>query len=161
MIRRAAPGKGPRTVLTYGTFDLFHAGHVRLLSRLAELGDRLVVGCSTDAFNSSKGKLCVMSFDARVEILEACRHVDLVIPEECWEQKRTDIVEHGADIFAMGSDWTGKFDDLSDLCEVVYLPRTENISTTEIKQLMLERGRAGTAARAAPRQMAAGRSRRG
>lgn len=135
------------TVLTYGTFDLFHAGHVRLLRRLAGLGGRLIVGCSTDGFNALKGKSCIMPYEARAEILRACRYVDHVIPEECWEQKRGDVVRHGADIFAMGSDWTGKFDDLADLCRVVYLPRTENISTTEIKHLVLSgdaRSGAGT-----------------
>lgn len=128
------------TVLTYGTFDLFHSGHVRLLARLAKLGDRLIVGCSTDAFNASKGKSCIMPFEARAEILAACRYVDEVFPEEDWAQKRGDIQHYGADIFAMGSDWTGRFDDLSDLCRVVYLPRTENVSTTEIKALVLQAG---------------------
>ncbi|SEK42844.1 Glycerol-3-phosphate cytidylyltransferase [Roseovarius nanhaiticus] len=127
------------TVLTYGTFDLFHAGHVRLLSRLADLGSRLIVGCSTDEFNAKKGKRCIMPFEARAEILRACRFVDLVIPETCWDQKRRDVVAHRAAVFAMGSDWTGKFDDLSDLRRVVYLPRTRNISTTEIKALMQRR----------------------
>lgn len=131
---RPANGK---TVITYGTFDLFHAGHVRLLERLALLGDRLIVGCSTDAFNASKGKACIMPFEARAEILRACRYVDLVIPETCWAQKRGDVVAHGADIFAMGSDWTGRFDDLGDLCRVVYLPRTEDVSTTELKARVL------------------------
>ncbi|MBZ8117247.1 adenylyltransferase/cytidyltransferase family protein [Roseovarius sp. LXJ103] len=128
------------TVLTYGTFDLFHSGHVRLLARLAKLGNRLIVGCSTDAFNATKGKTCIMPFEARAEILAACRYVDEVFPEERWDQKRGDVQRFSADIFAMGSDWTGKFDDLSDLCRVVYLPRTENISTTEIKKLVLAAG---------------------
>lgn len=136
----------PRTILTYGTFDLFHIGHVRLLERLADLGDRLIVGCSTDGFNASKGKLCVMPYHARVEILLACRHVDEVFAEECWDQKRGDIVRFGADVFAMGSDWTGKFDDLGDLCDVVYLPRTRDISTTEIRQLMQQRTAEGATA---------------
>ncbi|PVA10941.1 glycerol-3-phosphate cytidylyltransferase [Pelagivirga sediminicola] len=141
-----------RTILTYGTFDLFHTGHVRLLARLADLGDRLIVGCSTDGFNASKGKLCVMPYEARVEILSACRHVDLVFPEESWDQKRGDIVKYGADVFAMGSDWTGKFDDLGDLCEVIYLPRTRDISTTEIKQLMQQRAAEGAVQAPSPRK---------
>lgn len=122
-----------KTVLTYGTFDLFHIGHVRLLRRLSELGDRLIVGCSTDAFNAQKDKKCVMPFAQRVEILSACRYVDKVIPEKSWTQKREDIVVENAAIFGMGDDWYGKFDDLSDIVNVVYLPRTENISTTELK----------------------------
>lgn len=123
-------------VLTYGTFDLFHVGHVRLLARLRDLGDRLVVGCSTDAFNSKKGKRTAMPFEQRVEILRACRFVDEVFAEEAWEQKRRDIALFGADIFAMGDDWSGRFDDLSDVVKVVYLPRTQEVSTTEIKQVV-------------------------
>jgi len=125
-----------KTVITYGTFDLFHVGHVRLLRRLRELGDRLVVGCSTDEFNSRKGKKSVMPYEQRVEILLACRYVDDVFPENEWEQKRDDILREKADIFAMGDDWLGKFDDLSDIVEVVYLPRTKDISTTEVRQLV-------------------------
>ena len=120
-------------VLTYGTFDLFHFGHVRLLRRLSTLGTRLIVGVSTDEFNQIKGKTSVMTFAQRREILEACRFIDIVIPEEHWDQKRTDIVNHNVSIFAMGDDWAGKFDDLSDLAEVVYLPRTPGISTTDVK----------------------------
>lgn len=125
-----------KTVITYGTFDLFHVGHVRLLRRLRDLGDRLVVGCSTDEFNVVKGKKSVLPYDQRSEILMACRYVDEVFPEVHWDQKRGDIVRFGASIFAMGDDWVGKFDDLSDLCKVVYLPRTENISSTEIRQFV-------------------------
>lgn len=127
-----------KTVITYGTFDLFHLGHVRLLHRLSNLGDRLVVACSTDEFNATKGKRCIMPFEHRLEILEACRYVDKVIPERNWEQKREDIVKQKADIFCMGDDWVGKFDDLKDLCEVVYLPRTEDISTTELRRSVIE-----------------------
>lgn len=123
----------PKTILTYGTFDLFHFGHVRLLKRLAAMGDRLIVGCSTDAFNHTKGKVTAIPFEHRAEVLEACQYVDKVIPEHRWEQKRSDVITHRADIFAMGDDWEGKFDFLSDLCEVRYLPRTEDISTTEVK----------------------------
>ena len=125
-----------RTVLTYGTFDLFHVGHVRLLKRLAALGDRLVVGCSTDAFNAEKGKRATMSFDDRAAILRACRYVDLVIPERAWNQKARDVRLHRADVFAMGDDWVGSFDFLRPLCEVVYLPRTEGVSSTEIRQAL-------------------------
>jgi len=123
-----------KTVITYGTFDLFHVGHVNLLRRLRGLGDRLVVGCSTDEFNALKGKKTVMPYGHRASILESIRYVDDVFPEETWEQKRTDIVREKAHIFAMGEDWAGKFDDLADICEVVYLPRTRDVSTTEIRQ---------------------------
>jgi glycerol-3-phosphate cytidylyltransferase len=122
-----------KTVITYGTFDLFHVGHVRLLKRLADLGDRLIVGCSTDAFNATKGKKTAMPYEQRVELLRACRYVDDVFPEQNWEQKRHDIERTGADIFAMGDDWAGRFDDLIDICEVVYLPRTSGISSTDLK----------------------------
>jgi glycerol-3-phosphate cytidylyltransferase len=125
-----------KTVITYGTFDLFHIGHLNLLRRLKSLGDRLVVGVSTDEFNAVKGKKTVVSFEHRVAIVEAIRQVDAVFPEDNWEQKRADIVREKADIFAMGDDWVGKFDDLRDLCQVVYLPRTRDVSTTEIKQLV-------------------------
>ena len=125
-----------KTVITYGTFDLFHVGHVRLLRRLRSLGDRLVVGLSTDDFNSIKGKRTTMNFAQRQEILQSCRYVDDVFSETCWEQKRDDIRREKADIFAMGDDWVGKFDDLGDLCEVIYLPRTQDISTTEVRQLV-------------------------
>ncbi|WP_318439274.1 glycerol-3-phosphate cytidylyltransferase [Photobacterium leiognathi] len=122
-----------KTVLTYGTFDLFHVGHIRLLKRLKSLGDRLIVCVSSDEFNSLKGKKSFFSYDERAEIVNACKYVDLVIPENNWSQKRKDIIDNDVDIFAMGDDWKGKFDDLSDLCEVIYLNRTENISTTDIK----------------------------
>jgi glycerol-3-phosphate cytidylyltransferase len=127
-----------KTVLTYGTFDLFHLGHIRLLRRLAALGDRLIVACSTDEFNATKGKRCIMPFEHRMEIVEACRYVDKVIPERDWDQKRTDIIKENVDIFGMGDDWSGKFDELGDICEVVYLPRTEDISTTELRNAVLE-----------------------
>ena len=105
-----------KTVITYGTFDLFHVGHVRLLKRLADLGDRLIVGCSTDDFNAMKGKKTAMPYEQRVELLRACRYVDDVFPEQKWEQKRDDIERTGANIFAMGDDWAGRFDDLIDIC---------------------------------------------
>ncbi len=124
------------TVLTYGTFDLFHIGHLRLIERLAAMGDRLVVGVSTDEFNAGKGKRSVVSYDDRAAIVGAIRGVDLVVPEQSWEQKRADILEHGVDLFVMGDDWAGKFDDLSDVCEVRYLPRTSGVSSTEIKEML-------------------------
>lgn len=124
------------TVITYGTFDLFHIGHVNLLRRLRDLGDRLVVGCSTDEFNAVKGKQSAMPYEHRAGILRSIRYVDHVFPESSWDQKRADIAREGASLFAMGDDWVGKFDDLGDVCEVVYLPRTRDVSTTEIRQLL-------------------------
>ena len=124
------------TVLTYGTFDLFHVGHLRLLARLSRLGRRVIVACSTDEFNLAKGKVTGIPFAQRVEILEGCRYVDKVIPETNWDQKVRDVQEFGVDLFAMGDDWAGAFDFLGELCDVLYLPRTENISTTELKALI-------------------------
>ena len=125
-----------KIVLTYGTFDLFHLGHVRLLKRLKNMGDRLVVGCSTDEFNKSKGKNSIFSYEERAEILQACRYVDTVFPENTWSQKEDDIRKYKASLFVMGDDWAGKFDHLSDLTEVFYTPRTEGISTTDIKDVL-------------------------
>ena len=124
------------TVITYGTFDLFHIGHVHLLRRLKALGDKLVVGCSTDEFNANNGKKSIVPFDHRAEILRSCRYVDEVFPENSWDQKPSDISREHAHIFAMGADWTGKFDHLSKFCEVVYLPRTDDVSSTEIRQVI-------------------------
>ncbi|MBL7251078.1 glycerol-3-phosphate cytidylyltransferase [Alloalcanivorax sp. C16-2] len=121
------------TILTYGTFDLFHFGHVRLFARLAGKGDRLIVGVSTDAFNARKGKAAFFSYQQRVEMVRACRYVDQVIPERHWDQKADDILKYGVDIFAMGDDWRGHFDHLGVHCRVLYLPRTETVSTTSIK----------------------------
>ena len=125
-----------RTVITYGTFDIFHIGHLLLLERLRGLGDRLVVGVSTDGFNSIKGKKTVVPYEQRARILSALKCVDKVLPENAWEQKRADILREDVKIFGMGSDWAGKFDSLRDICEVVYLPRTEDISSTELKDLI-------------------------
>jgi glycerol-3-phosphate cytidylyltransferase len=125
-----------KVVITYGTFDLFHVGHIRLLKRLRDLGDELIVGISSDEFNSLKGKSSFYSYGERAEILESCMYVSKVFPEHNWEQKRDDIKKYNASVFAMGDDWEGKFDELSDLCDVVYLPRTEEISTTEIKRAL-------------------------
>ncbi len=122
-----------KRILTYGTFDLMHYGHIRLLKRAKEQGDYLVVAVSTDEFNSIKGKKSYHDFETRKLMLEAIRYVDLVIPENHWDQKSEDVKEYKIDKFVMGDDWKGKFDDLSSLCEVVYLPRTEGISTTKIK----------------------------
>lgn len=127
-----------RTVITYGTFDLLHVGHINLLKRARELGDRLVVAVSTDEFNlREKNKICTHTYADRKTILECLRFVDEVIPEENWEQKNTDVIDHKIDVFVIGDDWTGHFDFLKPHCEVVYLPRTANISTTEIKQQIL------------------------
>lgn len=123
-----------KTVLTYGTFDMLHVGHIRLLERAAALGDRLVVALSTDEFNHKKHKTAFMSYVDRKEILEAIRFVDLVIPENNWEQKVGDVREHKVDVFVMGDDWEGEFDFLKEHCEVVYLPRTLNVSTTQLKK---------------------------
>lgn len=125
-----------RRVITYGTFDLIHYGHINLLRRAKELGDYLVVALSTDEFNEKeKGKRTYFSYEQRKRMLEAIRYVDLVIPEENWEQKREDAHELRIDVFVMGDDWTGKFDFLEkEGVEVVYLPRTPEISTTQIKE---------------------------
>lgn len=128
-----------KIVLTYGTFDLFHVGHVRLLKRLRDLGDQLIVGVSTDAFNTKKGKRATMSYADRAEIVGALRYVDLVIPEHDWAQKITDIQNYNVALFGMGDDWAGKFDELKNFCDVVYLPRTEGISTTSLKSTIYER----------------------
>ena len=124
-----------RKVITYGTFDLLHYGHINLLRRAKELGDYLIVALSTDEFNwNQKQKVCYFTYEQRKQLLEAIRYVDLVIPEENWEQKVSDVKEFRVDTFVMGNDWEGKFDFLKDHCEVVYLPRTPEISTTQIKQ---------------------------
>ena len=124
-----------KRVITYGTFDLLHYGHINLLRRARELGDYLVVALSTDEFNwNQKQKKCYFPYEERKRMLEAIRYVDLVIPEESWEQKTTDVDKYQIDIFVMGDDWKGKFDLLQEQCQVVYLPRTPEISTTRIKQ---------------------------
>ena len=125
-----------KRVITYGTFDLLHYGHINLLRRAKALGDYLIVALSTDDFNNlQKHKKCYFSYEERRLLLESIRYVDLVIPEENWEQKRTDVHLYHVDTFVMGDDWEGKFDFLKEEgCEVVYLPRTPEISTTQIKQ---------------------------
>ena len=123
-----------KRVITYGTFDMLHYGHINLLRRAKEHGDYLVVVLSTDEFNwNSKHKKCYFTYEQRKMVLESIRYVDLVIPENNWEQKVSDVQDYKIDTFVMGSDWEGKFDFLKDSCEVVYLPRTEGISTTQIK----------------------------
>ena len=125
-----------KRVLTYGTFDLLHYGHINLLRRAKALGDYLVVAVSTDDFNEIKGKKAYHNYETRKMMLEAVRYVDLVIPEENWEQKINDVKKYDIDIVVMGSDWAGsdRFDYLKEYCEVVYLPRTEGVSTTQIKE---------------------------
>ncbi len=124
-----------RRVITYGTFDLLHYGHINLLQRAKALGDYLIVALSTDSFNwTCKRKRCYFPYERRRQMLEALRCVDLVIPEESWEQKPLDVKLYRVDTFVMGDDWEGKFDFLKPLCSVVYLPRTPEISTTQIKE---------------------------
>jgi glycerol-3-phosphate cytidylyltransferase len=129
-------------VLTYGTFDLLHHGHVRLLKRAAELGDYLMVAVSTDKFNAGKGKASYHDYATRAEIVRAIRYVDEVIPEHSWEQKVEDILDNEIDIVVMGADWadSDKFDYLRAYCQLVFLPRTEGISTTEIKENLMAAG---------------------
>ncbi len=125
-----------KRILTYGTFDLLHYGHIRLLQRARALGDYLIVGLSTDEFNAQKGKAAFHDYETRKRMLEAIRYVDLVIPEKNWEQKVQDVKDYHVDVVVMGSDWAGseRFEYLRSLCEVVYLDRTPGISTTKIKQ---------------------------
>lgn len=128
-----------RTIITYGTFDLLHVGHVRLLKRAKELGSRLIVGLSTDDFNTKKHKTSHFDYYTRKEILESIRYVDLVIPEKKWEQKITDVQKYNVDTFVIGDDWEGEFDFLNKYCSVVYLSRTKNISTTDIKNSLAKK----------------------
>lgn len=123
-----------RRVLTYGTYDLMHYGHIRLLKRAKQHGDYLIVAVSTDEFNAIKGKKAYHDFETRKKMLEAIRYVDLVIPENDWDQKLKDVIEYKVDVFCMGDDWEGKFDYLEEYCDVEYLPRTEGISTSKIKK---------------------------
>jgi len=123
-----------KTIITYGTFDMFHIGHLKLLQRQKALGDKLIVAVSTDAFNESKNKKVLIPYEQRAEIIANIKCVDKVIAEENWEQKVADIEKYNVDIFAIGDDWDGKFDFLKEYCEVVYLPRTYSISTTKLKK---------------------------
>lgn len=125
-----------KRVLTYGTYDLLHYGHIRLLKRAKELGDYLIVALSTDEFNEIKGKKAYHNYETRKKMLEAIRYVDLVIPENDWNQKINDVKEYHVDVTVMGGDWEGnpKFEELKKYCDVVYLPRTEGVSTSKIKR---------------------------
>ena len=123
-----------KKIITYGTFDLLHVGHINILRRAKEMGDYLVVGLSTDEFNKEKNKKAYHSYENRKLVLESIEFVDEVIPEENWEQKIKDIKEHDIDVFVMGDDWEGHFDFLKEHCQVVYLPRTIGISTYQIKK---------------------------
>ena len=127
-----------RKVITYGTFDCLHYGHINLLRRAKELGSYLIVGVSSDDFNQLKGKQAIQSLPKRIELLEGIRYIDEIIVEESWEQKRKDIVDLKVEIFTIGDDWKGEFDDLSDICNVHYLPRTEDISSTEIRKILMK-----------------------
>ena len=127
-----------KTVLTYGTFDLLHYGHLEILRRASSLGDKLIVGISTDEFNALKGKTCILPYEKRKELLESLDYVDKVIPEDNWEQKVSDVKENDVDIFVMGNDWEGKFDELKAYCKVIYFPRTKGISTTKLKSILKE-----------------------
>lgn len=127
-----------RRVITYGTFDILHYGHINLLKRAKALGDYLIVGCSTDEFNLMKGKKAFYPYQERKKLLESLRYVDLVIPEENWEQKPLDIKNYYADVFVMGDDWAGKFDFLKQYCDVIYLPRTPDVSSSNTKNYINE-----------------------
>lgn len=122
-----------KVVITYGTFDLFHVGHLNLLERLKSLGDYLIVGVSTDSFNEGKGKKTIISFEDRLKIVQGLKCVDLAISESAWDQKIEDIKKYDVDIFGMGHDWQGHFDELKEHCEVIYLPRTDGISSSDLK----------------------------
>lgn len=130
-----------RRVITYGTFDLLHYGHIRLLQRARAHGDYLIVALSTEEFNAGKDKRAYFPYEERKQMLEAIRYVDLVIPELTWEQKADDVVRYQVDTLVMGDDWAGKFDHFGELCEIVYLPRTPEISTTQIKAELTGVGR--------------------
>ena len=126
--------KNKKRVITYGTFDMFHIGHLKLLQRLKNLGDELIVAVSTDEFNRVKGKKVLIPYEQRAEIIENIKCVDKVIPEHNWEQKINDVKKHNINVFAIGDDWKGEFDFLKEHCEVIYLERTENVSTTKLKK---------------------------
>lgn len=129
-----------KKVITYGTFDLFHIGHLNLLKRARDLGDYLVVAVSTDEFNAGKHKQCVYPYEHRSRIVQAIRYVDMVIPETSWEQKTDDVRKYGIGVFVIGEDWKGEFDFLREFCEVVYLPRTKSISTSGIRSTVQDGG---------------------
>ena len=126
-------------VITYGTYDVLHYGHINLLKRARALGDYLIVALSSDEFNAIKNKKSYYTYEQRKTILEACRYVDLVIPENEWDQKISAVQKYEAEIFVMGEDWEGKFDFLKDYCEVIYLPRTPDVSSTQTKAYLNEK----------------------
>ncbi len=126
--------KNQKVIITYGTFDMFHIGHLKLLKRLKKRGTKLIVAVSTDEFNREKGKSVMIPYKQRAKILKSIKYVDKVIPEKNWNQKITDIKKYDVDIFAIGDDWEGKFDFLKEHCKVVYLKRTKDISTTKLKK---------------------------
>lgn len=128
---------GKKVVITYGTFDMFHIGHLNLLKRAKGLGDYLIVAVSTDEFNELKGKKTLIPFEQRIEIVKAIRYVDLAISETSWDQKIADIKKYNVDLFVIGEDWKGKFDYLKEYCEVVYLTRTKDISTEQLKKSLV------------------------
>lgn len=125
-----------KKILTYGTFDTMHWGHINILKRSAELGDYLLVGISSDEFNKKKGKTSYHNFETRKEMVESIIYVDKVIPEDSWDQKIRNIIDYDIDLFVMGDDWKGQFDFLKEYCEVLYLPRTKSISSTQIKEIL-------------------------
>ncbi len=131
-----------KRVITYGTFDVLHYGHINLLKRAKALGDYLIVALSTDEFNNIKHKQSFYTYEQRKLLLEACRYVDLIIPENNWEQKIDDVKKYQADVFVMGDDWQGKFDFLKDFCEVVYLPRTPDVCSTNTKAYLAQKKQA-------------------
>jgi len=126
--------KKKKVIITYGTFDMFHIGHLKLLKRISKMGDKLIVAISDDKFNEGKGKKVMIPYKQRAKIVKSIKYVDKVIPEKNWEQKVRDIQKYNVDVFIMGDDWEGKFDFLKEYCEVVYLPRTQDISTTQLKK---------------------------
>jgi glycerol-3-phosphate cytidylyltransferase len=129
-------------VITYGTFDTLHYGHIRLLKRAKALGTHLTVALSTDEFNKVKGKEAVFSWEQRKADLEGVAYVDAIIPEENWDQKRHDVQKHGINVFTMGDDWAGEFDFLKEYCQVIYLSRTQNISSTMIRGISIPKNAA-------------------
>lgn len=122
-----------KTIITYGTYDVLHKGHISLLRRAKEMGDVLIVGLSSDSFNTMKHKSALLNYQNRKIVLEAIRYVDRVVPETSWEQKIQDIKDYNVDIFVIGDDWEGHFDFLKPYCDVVYLPRTKGTSSTQIR----------------------------
>lgn len=133
-MKQKSKKKSKKIVITYGTFDMFHIGHLKLLKKLRKMGGKLIVAVSTDEFNELKGKKTLIPYDQRAAIVSAIKYVDKVIPEENWEQKVDDIQKHNVDIFAIGNDWKGKFDFLKKHCDVVYTKRTKGVSTTKLKK---------------------------